>query len=399
MRTTASPSQRIVSNTVEPPNVIDFLFFPVSPRLFLLALASSGIHFLLATRGEEPVVFFILWGALSAVYLLAVAAVRERSGFWLLLFILATSALFRLGLLLHVPGGAAPSPEAFLHGASPLGTALAVRPGLQRPLATGFDLAALALVPALLKAHSLPAGLALVYGWNPLLVRESSVHGRVDLLPLFFLLLAFLLLSSRRPLGAALAYGASLTGPPFFLATFPVAARALGWNVVLSLVVAGAAWTPLGAAGPALFGWPPASRVGGSLLPAAETLANLFVTREPLAPLWFCLGLWALVAIARAVKPGKTLPRDALLLIGLFLFLSPEALPWAFVSVAGLAAFGGNPGWMVASSTAPLTYLALGGNEWSFWLAFAQYFPVYASLLFVGLGAKGEQRKRPGKAK
>jgi hypothetical protein len=57
-----------------------------------------------------------------------------------------------------------------------------------------------------------------------------------------------------------------------------------------------------------------------------------------------------------------------------------------------LSAFDDNPGWIAASATAPLTWLALGAGSWSFWLAFLQYFPVYASLLFVALG---EKRARP----
>jgi hypothetical protein len=50
------------------------------------------------------------------------------------------------------------------------------------------------------------------------------------------------------------------------------------------------------------------------------------------------------------------------------------------------------------TATAPLTYLALSEGSGSFWLAFAQYFPVYASLIFVSLGTKRGRRERPGKA-
>ena len=34
---------------------------------------------------------------------------------------------------------------------------------------------------------------------------------------------------------------------------------------------------------------------------------------------------------------------------------------------------------------APLSYLAFGDGEWNFWLGFVQYFPAYASLVFVWL--------------
>lgn len=369
-------------------------------RLFLLAIANEGTYLLLAERYRETVPFFLLWSALFVAYAFAWGTVQRRTGRGLLLFTLATSALFRVSLLVEVHGLPADSPEAFLQAASPIRAAMKARPDLQRMVAVGFDLGALLLMPALLRGLSLPSGLALVYGWNPLLVTEGAANGRLEYIPLFFLLLAFLLLQKRNPGASALAYGASLAGPPFFWATLPLAARALGARLAISLLVLGLAWAPLAAATPMaeLMGWPPLTAIGGSLMPGAATLARLFLTRDPLAPLLFCAGAFLLLALARTAKlapEGAGLPRESLILFGCFLFLSPQVLPWAFVPIAGLAAFSANPGWIVATATAPLTYLALGGGSWSFWLAFAQYFPVYASLVFVALGGK----TKPGKAK
>ncbi len=391
-----------------PPNVIDSLSFPVLLRLLVLSIASEGLYLLLAMGNraspfEKTTAFFALWAALFAAYAFAIRAVRDARGRAHSLFIFLTSALFRFSLLLETSGVPAEGPEAFLHASSPIRTAMEALPEHRAIAVAAFDLAALALMPALLRALSLPSGLALVYGWNPLLVKEAAVNGRLETLPLFFLLLAFLLLRKKRPGAAALAYGASLTGPPFFWATLPLAARALGFRLAFSLLVSGLAWAPLAATTPfgELMGWPPRDSVGGSLMPATATLARLFVTRDPLGPLLFCAALYALLALARTAKlgsDGAAFPREALVLLGCLLFLSPQTLPWAFLPIAGLAAFSANPGWIVATATAPLTYLALGGERWSFWLAFAQFFPVYASLAFVALGTKGGKR-RPGKAK
>jgi hypothetical protein len=148
--------------------------------------------------------------------------------------------------------------------------------------------------------------------------------------------------------------------------------------------------------------WPPENFIGGSLAPALATLGRLFVTRNPMVALWIAGGAFFLVAVARAFKlrpDGANLPRETLVVLGCFLFLSPQVLPWALVPIAGLAPFGANPGWIVLTATAPLTYLALSEGSGSFWLAFAQYFPVYASLIFVSLGTKRSRRERPGKAK
>ncbi len=389
--------------------MIDSLSFPVLLRLFLLSTAGEGLYLLLASRYrpvgfEETPAFFAIWAALFVAYAFAIRTVREKSGRTLLLFISVTSALFRVSLLLETGGAASDPPEAFFQAASPIRAAAAIRPELQRFVSVAFDLGALLLMPALLRGLSLPSGLALVYGWNPLLVKESAISGRIETIPLFFLLLAFLFLQNKRPGASALAYGASLAGPPFLWATLPLAARVLGFRLAFSLLIAGLAWAPLAAERTftQLMGWPPGNYIGGSLLPATTTLASLFVTRDPLAPFLFGAGVWLLVALARTAKLGKDgaeLPREALVLLGFFLFLSPQLLPWEFLPIAGLAAFSANPGWIVATATAPLTYLALGEGRWSFWLAFAQYFPVYASLVFVALGTKRRRKARPGKAK
>jgi len=314
-----------------------------------------------------------------------------------------------VSLLVAARGPTPETRDAFLHAASPV-RALAeqtepaipanLRPRFRRTTAVVFDAAVLLILPSLLRSLSLPTGLALVYGFNPLLVTETAARGRLETVPLFFLLLAFLLQQRKHFSASALFYGVSLGGPPLFWATIPVAAGVLRVRLFLSLLVGAAVWAPLAAATPAaqLLHWPPSSGIGGSLLPAVSALASLFVTREPLAVYAVCAGVFALAALSRtiaAARPGSSPPREALLLLGLFLFLLPEVMPWAYLPIAGLAAFSANPGWIVATATAPVGYLALGGETWSFWLAFVQYFPVYASLGFVALGSK----RRPGKAK
>jgi hypothetical protein len=378
--------------------VIDFPLSYVFLRLFLLGCASEGLYLLLARNLEPGVPFLLLWTGLFATYAFAMAVARKRSGASLALFVFLTSTLYRASLLLEAAHSETrAAPEAFLQTRSPFEAVLEEQPWKTELVSVGFDLAALAVLVAVLRASSLPAGLALVYGWNPLLVMESAASTRLECVPLFFLLLSFLLAQKKRRTASALAYGASLAGPPFFWVTLPLAARALGPRLALALLVGGCAWAPLAAATPIpdLLEWPPSTRVGGSLFPALEVLLRLFATRSPFAAFWICGGAWLFLAFARLVKSGGEplrLPRESLVLLGGFLFLAPEVLPWSFLPIAGLSAFDDNPGWIAASATAPLTWLALGAGSWSFWLAFLQYFPVYASLLFVALG---EKRARP----
>ena len=105
-----------------------------------------------------------------------------------------------------------------------------------------------------------------------------------------------------------------------------------------------------------------------------------------------CFGVWLAVVLYRAFRSRREtgkIPGEALLALGGFLMVSPHVLPWHFIPVAYFAAFSRNPGWLVFTATAPLTYLAFQNGQWSgwsFWLGFLQYSPAYFALIFGWLG-------------
>ncbi|MGH9337302.1 MAG: hypothetical protein ACRD21_26440 [Vicinamibacteria bacterium] len=378
-------------------------------RLLLLSILSEALYLLLAaqsrippaesplsawyrpTRFEETVVFLGIWAALFLVYVLAIRSAAKSGGRALFVLVFLTSALFRSNLLWKT-GFSTDAPRAFLQAESPLTEATdEIEFTLRAGASVVFDLGSLALLPGLLKAATLPAGLAIVHGWNPLLVKESAGSARLEPIALFFLLLAFRCAQKRRFTSSALAYGAALLGPPVFWATFPLLAVTLRLRVLLSLVIGGVGFAVLATSRsfPDLLGWPPANFIGGSLMPSLSVLSRLLVTRDPLVPLAACALLWCAIAAIRTWKlrgsPEK-LPREALILLGWLLLLSPQVLPRSFLPIGSLAAFASNRGWLVFTATAPLAYLALGEEGFSFWLGFAQYFPGYFSVIFIGLG-------------
>ena len=387
-------------------------------RLVLLSLVSVALYVLLALRSEvEPgnrllaqwyrprlfeasVEFIGIWVALFVVYLIAVrtAAGRREGSFFAIIFI--TSILFRAALFLG-SGFDHAAPGVFLYGPSPLTTFVAgLDLGLTagRVVAAACDIGALALAPSLLKAARVPLGAAIIHGWNPLVITEVAGSGRIAVVAFMLLLLSLRLIQigqtgqtgqtgARWP--AAIAYGVSLTGPLVLVASIPLVAKAVRARLTLALGLALVAWS---VAFPEMTwmeraGWPPESTLGGSITPALVALANLFVTRNESIPLALTLAAWALfVGVRSARSPNNARASEALLALGSFVLVSIQVLPWAFVAFAYLAAYSTNRGWLAFTATAPMTYLAIEGGSWSFWLGFIQYFVPYALLIFYWLG-------------
>jgi hypothetical protein len=395
----------------------------VIARALVLSIASELLYLLLGgasllspaevalpssdqpARVEQTVVFLVLWASLYLFYLLGVRTAERAPGGALFALVFVTSALFH-GTLVWRSGFEDPVTDrrVFLGGPTPLSRALESAreraPDLPVVAAAASlcNLGTLALTPGLLRAASLPMGLALIVGWNPLLVKETAGNGRVEAVSLLFLFLAFRLAQRRWLTLAACAYGVGLMGPIPMWATLPLLVRALGPRVLASLLLSGAAWGALSLSVPwdALLGWPPSDAAGASVIPALETLSALFLTRNHVLVLGVAAAVWlvvALVGCARLRPDLANLPHQALVAIATFLFLAPQVAPSAFLPLAALAAFSLNRGFLVFTATAPLAYLDFGRASRAFFLGFAQYFPAYASLIYGWLGRESRGKR------
>jgi hypothetical protein len=402
--------------------VIDSLPFPVIARVLLLSMASELLYLLLGgasllepgevalpssyhpARVEETVAFFSLWAGLFLFYALAVRAAERGSSRALVVIVFLTSALFHGTLLWRSDfDQEPPDGPVFLGGPTPISHALeaAGERATSLPIADASaslaNLGSLTLAPGLLRAASLPVGLTLILGWNPLLVKETAGNGRTAAVAVFFLFLSFRLAQRRWPTLAACAYGVSLMGPMSLWATLPLLVRALRLRVLVSLLLGGAAWAALSLRIPwdRLLGWPPSDSTGGSIIPALETLTDLFLTRNHDVVLAMGGAAWLFVAVlasARLRSDLANLPEKALLVVASFLFLAPQAPAHALLPMAALSAFSRNRGFLVFTATAPLAYLGFRRGSRAFFLGFVQYFPAYASLIYSWLG-----RERDGK--
>lgn len=388
-------------------------------KLLLAAIATEALYLALALRSqlppeetigarfyrpelyEETLEFYAIWGALCLLYALTIALARRGRRITAAV-ILLTSFFFRATLVALPNGLDTEEREVFLHTRSPTSAAVSAageRVGPELPAAALpalFDFGALLVELGLLKSAGLPPALVVIHGWNPLAVKEASGSGRYEALSLLLLLSSIRLIQKGWSWGASILCGFALTGPGWLWLTLLPLGKALRWRLPFSVGLAIASWY---AYGPELdwgerLGWPPGDHTGGSLLPAATALIRLLLTREPLVPALLAAAGWVGWAFLRASRRGPEpvgLPRETLLVTGVGLFLLPQVLPWTFLLFAYLAATSHNRGWILFTATAPLSYLALGGGGWSFWLGFAQYFFPFSALVFLGLGASRER--------
>ena len=371
-------------------------------RLVFFALASEGLYLFWAARSrlpaeegllaswyrpvlfEETLEFLGAWALLFLVYALAARSSARAPQRGLTTFISATSAIFRVTLAIAGRFETTSAP-AFLGVAGPLASPLAEiasrlpweAGAVRAALGIGADLFALALAPGMLRAAGLPVGLALLQGWNPLLVKEVAATPRVEIVfSLATILLGVRLLQRARPGLSAVALGVGLGGWPALGACLPAMARLLRARALVAAAIPLGLWTMArpSASWSSVLGWPPGDDVGGSLLPSFETICRLFLSRDPMVPLVAAGALWCVVTI-RALgglkADGSNLPRALLPSVGFLILLAPQARPWSFLPLAYLAPYSPNRGWLAFTATAPMIYLALGGGDWSFWLGFA----------------------------
>jgi hypothetical protein len=263
------------------------------------------------------------------------------------------------------------------------------------------DLGTCAVVVALLAALGRDRALVVLYAWNPLVVKEFAGSGHVDVLMVFWLTLALLLLIKRRQLLALTAFGLSVLskiGSLVLLVLFLRRTRPRSWPALATVLLLG-------------------------ILPFAGDLAKMMPGFVAYGRDWvFNSGLWATLRFAAdglgAKEQGtlwahgltKTLavagivalpwfggdrPRDVLrvafvLLAGVVL-LNPAVMPWYLLWPLPLAAVLGYRSWLVLTALCLLSYLhyvqgGIGGG-W-LWLEYG----VFA--LVVALELRGRSRSR-----
>lgn len=291
------------------------------------------------------------------------------------------------------------------------GTAMVVKQGSQDTLKLFnaiVDLAALALVLALLLRMGHDPNACIVYAWSPIVVKEFTNSGHVDVLAGFFTLAALLYVIGKRPAlaGAAIAMGALVKVYPLVLGVvFWKRLGRVGLVVLAGVVLIGltpqATETDLRYQGFAAYArhW----EANSSLVSlVSHTLQFLRIEEPPptpgstkaatmparrLASRVVSLAILALLLLRISMMPQETgddLARMALYAVGAMILCSPVVLPWYVAWMCPLLALYASPAAHAMTVTVHLWYAAKILVPEGIWyntvhetLRFVEYAPVF----------------------
>ena len=232
-------------------------------------------------------------------------------------------------------------------------------------LYTGFDLASIGVLMALLVVLKQPLHRVLTYAWNPCVIISFAMCGHHDSLAIFTLLAAILFLTLRRPALSLTFLALSVISKFFSLLLFPtILRRTRPAYAALFVAVVGISYLPFLSAGTRLFNglsdyaasWENNDslfrliRLAGNSKPQAELVAGVFIL------------ILVVFAWKRRLEPVSA----SLLLLSGLLFLSPNAFPWYFTWIIPFLCFYPIAPLLLLSITsvlgyAPVVAYAVGG--------------------------------------
>jgi hypothetical protein len=272
-----------------------------------------------------------------------------------------------------------------------------------------FDIAALGILILILRSLRLPLAFALIYWWNPLLVKESVNSAHMDLIVAPFVLASILLAIREKNVWATvaltLATGAKLW--PVVLAPFilrPLAARPGRLAVALCIIVAlGAAmFVPIYIGGLdsdsgftaygkrwelndalfMLFVW--GSKYFAQVVGLGHTNGQ-FAARIIVALL---LCAWIGILARGKIDGGLDLCEKCMLTVAALFLLSPTQFPWYYVWLLPLLAIRPRASLLLLTALLPLYYMrfyyrARGSVEFfDYYVVWIEFVPVWCLLIW-----------------
>lgn len=275
-----------------------------------------------------------------------------------------------------------------------------------------LDLATLGLLVALLRQLALPASSAVIYWWNPLLIKELYNSAHMELVILPFALAALLLAVRGRPLSAGLALAGAVGAKLWPVLLLPVVLRRSAVTRCQAIatvagfaLLAGLLCLPLLSGG--------LDRTSG-----LGAYASYWQMNDALYQLFHVIGAWMAPAHGhRAARlmvgvvllgwigwlcrspaaDDRTLCRRGLWVVAALLLLSPTSYPWYWTWAVPLLAVHPSPGLLVLTATLPLYYLRfplreLGYAEWfHHGITWFQFTPAF--VLLAGEAWRHHQRR------
>jgi hypothetical protein len=261
-------------------------------------------------------------------------------------------------------------------------------PGYKR-LYTGLDLAAVALLLALLGTLGQPLHRVLAYAWNPTVIVSFAMCGHHDALAIVTLLSAIFFIIHRKPTVSISFLALSVLSKFFSLLLLPICLkRSRAAYAALFAAVVTAAYLPYLGAGRGLFaglfdyatGW----EGNDSLFRLIRAAGNSKAQAE------LVVAVVVLMFVAHALQSRMEPLGAALFLFAGLLFLSPNAFPWYFTWIVPFLCFHSRAPLLLVSVTCVLGYAPVvaytAGQPYrdSPFILALEYAPVFGWLAFQG---------------
>lgn len=256
-------------------------------------------------------------------------------------------------------------------------------------LFTGLDLAAAAVLLALLTVLKQPPHRVLTYTWNPAVIVSFAMCGHQDSLAILMLLAAYLLIIHRKPRWSVAFLALSALSKFFSVLLLPVflkPARKIYAAIFAAIVVL--AYLPYLSAGRRLFKGLSAYAAGWEGNDSLFRLLRLAGNNRPQSEL--VAGAILLGLVAYALKKRLDPLLAGFFLVASLLFLSPNAFPWYFTWMIPFLCFYPRAPLLLMSVTCVLGYSPViayaAGLPYrdSPFILVLEYLPVYGWLAFSG---------------
>ncbi len=256
------------------------------------------------------------------------------------------------------------------------GSVLAVK-----ALLTGFDLLAAVLVALTLHQLGRPPAHAMLYAWNPLVIKVFAGSGHVDAIVAATLAAcAYFFVRQKRTM-ASLSFALAVLAKIAPIVVLPLVAKRAGWrNSLLAGAAVVAGYIPFLDAGPGVFaGFRKFAREwqfnAGPFAAMRSVAGWLTASPELSARIISGLSIAALTAwiVWRDDAQEKTFSHHAAPLVGFAMILSPVVMPWYIAGVLPLAAVAGQRFWFWFSAIVCCAFLIMIDgtvHAWELWLEY-----------------------------
>jgi len=252
------------------------------------------------------------------------------------------------------------------------------------------DLVAGLLVALTLEALGRSRAWAILYLWNPLVVKAFAGSGHLDALAAAALAAVAYCVVKRRNRWAAASLALAVLAKLAPIVLAPLVGRRIGWRpMLLAGVLVAAGYAPFVGAGVGLFAGFKTFATQWQFNPGpyllAERLAGLFVSDPQLGARALCgLAFLGFVVLLWRRDDGQaeSLPEYGAWLLGVLLVLGPVVMPWYVTWVLPFAVVARQRVWVFFSALVCLAFLVMVDGIEREWVLGMEY-GVFAALLLL----------------